>query len=415
MAQTGYFSNMFTKINNAVLKNEKIRNLKSIYYYIDGTILKFIKKPKKLPNGKLKVIIVYNLSLGDGAMFSCALKNIREIYPADKYEITIACQNGLNKIYEATNLFDKVLHFNFTKATVNLSERIKIFKELRKEYYDILLDPIGIEDCSTNLLISRAICSEEKIGIINHGRTVKCSEKIYKKVYTKLLEINAPEMHLIDHYFEFFNLLGNINKKPEFVNLPSEPLKEKINEEYFIVYPSASTEYKRWPIERFAEITKRIYKQTGIKLMVCGTKVDRQVNDELINLVKDEVKYIDYTEKTSILEYIDLIKHAKFIITNDTGIYHVAVISEVPVCITAGAYTYNRYLTYNFKGKEKYRRPYVATIKTECANCDNRCIKANELNKTWYCLDKITIEQAWEQISKMLKDLGLWKEIKYGK
>ncbi len=184
MAQTGYFSNMFTKINNAVLKNEKIRNLKSIYYYIDGTILKFIKKPKKLPNGKLKVIIVYNLSLGDGAMFSCALKNIREIYPADKYEITIACQNGLNKIYEATNLFDKVLHFNFTKATVNLSERIKIFKELRKEYYDILLDPIGIEDCSTNLLISRAICSEEKIGIINHGRTVKCSEKnLQKSIY----------------------------------------------------------------------------------------------------------------------------------------------------------------------------------------------------------------------------------------
>ena len=33
-------------------------------------------------------------------------------------------------------------------------------------------------------------------------------------------------------------------------------------------------------------------------------------------------------------------------------IYHVSVVSEVPVCITAGAYTYDRYLTYNFKGKE---------------------------------------------------------------
>lgn len=407
MAKTGYFSNVFTKINNAVLKNKKIRNLKSMYYYVDGCILKFIKKPPKISNDKKKVIIVYNLSLGDGAMFSCALKNIREIYPVDKYEITIACQNGLNKIYEATKLFDKVLHFNFTKATVDFIERIKIFKELRKEYYDILLDPIGIEDCSTNILMSRAVCSKEKIGIINYGREVKCSPQIYRKVYSKLLETNDSKMHLIDHYFEFFNQLGNRNKEAKFADLPSEELKEKVNEEYFIVYPSASTEYKRWPIERFAEITKRIYKQTGIKLMVCGTKVDRQVNNELIELIKDEVEYIDYTEKTSILEYIELIKHAKFVITNDTGIYHVAVVSEVPVCIVAGAYTYDRYLTYNFKGKEKYKRPYVVAINTKCANCDNRCIKSNEVEKTWPCLDEITVETAWKQIRELLKKIGL--------
>ena len=46
MAKTGYFSGTFTKINNLVLRNEKIRNLKSMYYYIDGIGLKFIKKPK---------------------------------------------------------------------------------------------------------------------------------------------------------------------------------------------------------------------------------------------------------------------------------------------------------------------------------------------------------------------------------
>ena len=102
-------------------------------------------------------------------------------------------------------------------------------------------------------------------------------------------------------------MLGNLNIKPKFVNLPSEPLKEKIDEDYFIVYPSASTEYKRWPVERFAEITKRIYERTKIPLVVCGTNVDRQTNDELINLIKDDVKYIDMTGKTSILEYIDLI------------------------------------------------------------------------------------------------------------
>ena len=61
MAKKGYFSTLFTKVNNAVLKNEKLRNIKSIYYYIDGVRLKFIKKPKKQENKKKKVIIIYNL------------------------------------------------------------------------------------------------------------------------------------------------------------------------------------------------------------------------------------------------------------------------------------------------------------------------------------------------------------------
>ena len=135
MAKTGYFSGTFTKINNLVLRNEKIRNLKSMYYYIDGIGLKFVKKPKQEQNSKIKVIIVYNLSLGDGAMFNCALKNIRKIYPEDKYELTIICQKGLNKIYEATNLFDYVLAYNFTKSTVDLKERMNLFKKLRKKQY----------------------------------------------------------------------------------------------------------------------------------------------------------------------------------------------------------------------------------------------------------------------------------------
>ncbi len=402
MKKKGYFSNLFTKVNNAVLKNKFLRDLKSIYYYIDGIILCFIRKSKNNVNNKKKVIIVYNLSLGDGAMFNCALKNIREIYPIDKYEITIATQKGLSKIYEATDFFDNVIKFNFTKATVNIIERIRIFKKLREEEYDILIDPIGIEECSTNILMSRAVLADKKIGIINWSREPVCPKKIYNKIYNEIIEIDVPQMHLLDHYFEFFNKLGNLNKETEFATLPSEKLKEEIPEKYFIVYPSASTEYKRWSIEKFAEITKRIYNELKIPVMICGTNVDRNVNNELIKFIKNDVKYIDFTGKTSILQYIELIKKARFVITNDTGIYHVAVVSEVPVAIIAGAYTYDRYLSYNFKGKEKYKRPYIICNKMECANCENRCINKEKISKAWPCLENINLEQAWNVIKEMI-------------
>ena len=54
MSKTGYFSNTFTIINNAILKNEKLRKIKSIYYYIDSILLKLVKKPKMMTNAKKK-------------------------------------------------------------------------------------------------------------------------------------------------------------------------------------------------------------------------------------------------------------------------------------------------------------------------------------------------------------------------
>lgn len=38
-------------------------------------------------------------------------------------------------------------------------------------------------------------------------------------------------------------------------------IQQQLPEKYFIVFPSASLPVKQWPIERFAEITRRIYKK----------------------------------------------------------------------------------------------------------------------------------------------------------
>lgn len=404
MSKTGYFSNTFTIINNAILKNKNLRKIKALYYYIDSLLLTFIKKPKKEENKKKKVIIAFNLSLGDGAIFMTALKNLREIYPEEQYEITLACQKGLDKMYEKSNIFDKVIALNFTGSTVNLKNRIYTFKELRKQYYDIALDPIGIEECTTNILMNRAICSNEKIGIINKDRKIYCPQKIYNKVYNKILEVSGENISCIEHYNRFLNGLSNKKFPIEFMNLPSEKVKEKLPDEYFIIYPSASTEYKRWPVERYVEIAKKMYEVLNIPLILCGTGVDKEINNQFKNLLGDSVPFIDMLDKTSILEYIDLIKNAKYVIANDTGIYHIATISQVPTAVLSGGYTFDRYMAYDFEEKEKFKRPYIIVENMKCFNCENRCIYKDEIDKTWPCLEKITVEKAWETIEKMIKE-----------
>lgn len=403
MSKTGYFSNTFTIINNAILKNEKLRKIKSIYYYIDSILLKLVKKPKMTTNAKKKIAISYNMSLGDGAIFMCALKNLRKIYPEDEYEITLFCQKGLNKMYEKIGIFDEIIPLNFTGSTVNLKERINTFKALRKDYYDIALDPIGIEECTMNVLMNRAICAKEKIGIINNAKKLYCPKNIKDKVYTKIININKKNISYIEQYFEFFNQVTDKKFPIEFRELPEEQIKENLPEKYFIINPSASTEYKKWPLERFVEIAKRMYKVLNIPLVLCGTGVDQKTNNEFKEKMGNNIEIIDMTNKTNILQYIGLIKKAHCIITNDTGTYHVATISQVPTLILAGGYTYDKYIAYDFKGNEKFRKPYIVTEKMECFNCENRCTYKDKIENVWPCLEKITIEAAWKKAQEMIR------------
>ena len=175
-----YLSNTFVTFNNALLKNTNIRWVKAIFYYIDAILLLFVKRPIKVKNQKKKIVICYNLALGDGAILVPSLKNIREIYPKQDYEITFFCQKGLQKIYEKLDLFDKVIALNFTDSTINLKNRMATLKQLRSDYYDIALDPVGVEECTMNVLMNRAICADKKVAIMNMAKKIYCPKTIKK-------------------------------------------------------------------------------------------------------------------------------------------------------------------------------------------------------------------------------------------
>lgn len=390
-----YNNNTFIKFYSFLLKNLNMKKIKSIMYYFDRIICLFIKKPKYIVDKKKKILIIFNLALGDGVVFLNAISNIDSIYPKNDYSITIACQKGLNKIYEEVSSFDRVIPLNFTKATVNIKERIKCIKILNDTYYDIVLDPVGANECFTNVLMTRNVMGKEKIGCLMSNDSKICPKHILKRTYSNIKEIRSKS--LIEQYYEFFYNKYSV----KLCNLPKKKFSLKLPKKYFIVFPSASMELKKWPIEYYAEIIKRIYKKVNIPVVFCGTDSDRESFMELSSLIGD-IPYIDIISKTSMLEFIDVIDKAKFVITNDTGTYHIAYICQVPVAIVTGGYTYDRYVTYDYDGCEKYRRPYVIVHKMNCFNCGNNCSRIKKGDKLWPCLNNITVDYAWKIIDEMI-------------
>ena len=402
--QNNYISSFSLKLYNICQRHPFFRKIKIILYFIDGFLLLFIKKPKKNSNKKKKVFIMYNYAFGDGIIFLCVFKHIRKIYNREKYELTIICQKGLQSIYENVDLFDSVIPFDLTKSTFSIFKRIGLFKLLRKQYYDIVIDPIGANECTTNVFISRALCADEKITMVDLSNDIiLCPKWLYNSIYTKVYINKKKDLSLISYYGEFIKNLGLKNFRVKLEHFDSQNLKIDLPEKYYIVFPSASTEMKRWPIKNYAEIVKKIYSKTGMTLLFCGTKSDLGSIEELKKEIGD-IPFVDIVGKTSLLDFISVIKKANFIVTNDTSTYHIAVTNEVPVTIITGGYTYNKYVLYDFKDANKFKKPYIVVNKMNCFNCDNKCSKLKKDDKLWPCLSTISVDDAWKVINKMIDE-----------
>jgi len=400
--------NPFNKIYNLIQKKNYLKKLKILLYYFDSIVLLFTKKTKYISSKKKKILIIYNLALGDGVIFNCSASDYRKVYPKKDYEITFICQNGVENLYKNNDLFDSVINIDFNKAAINPSYRIKTIKKLRKVYYDVVIDPVGIFDCTTNVLMTRASLAKEKIGFIDYNKKMFLNKKYIDKIYTKTYSIEKKKMlPLVEYYQVIINMLseGKINNDVGLKELKLAKPKIKLPKSYFVIFPSASIELKRWPIERYREIAKRIYEKTGLPLVVCGTSIDSESVNILIDDLKIEV--INLLGKTNLNDYFCIIKNAKFVVTNDTSAYHIAVVNQVPVVIVSGGYDFDRYISYEFRRKEEFKKPYIVAQKKKCFNCNEQCPYFNKNDKTWKCLDDITVEMVWNKICELIIDEGI--------
>lgn len=387
-----------------ILSKLKIINIfKYLMYILDRIICLFIKKPKKDINSKKQVLILANLGLGDAMNFLSVSEKYRKAYPKEDYEITIYVSNHLDELIKRETEFENVELVPFNQITTKLKERINLIKRIRQKYYDVVIDIMGATGCTPSVYLMASAVAEEKISIINRAYSI-CPDFFTKRIYTKLVKINDKKITNLEYYHYLANEILQIKDgEIKFHKIKPIELKLKLPEEYYIVFPSASLNIKKWEYEKFGQLIDKIYEKTKLPVVFCGTKTDEKDVEEVVKNIK-QAKYIKVLGKSSVVEFIEIIRRAKFVITNDTGAYHIALNLEVPVSIITGGYTYDGFVAYNFKGN-KYRKPYIITDKRECFNCNSNCKYLKEGQEKWPCLQSVTVDYAWNIVQKMIEDI----------
>ena len=135
---------------------------------------------------------------------------------------------------------------------------------------------------------------------------------------------------------------------------------------------------KRWPARHFADLARTLHGR-GYQVWLMGSKKDAEVTAEIGRLAGGAC--VDFAGRTSLDEAIDLMSFADRVVTNDSGLMHVAAALDRPTAAIFGSSSPE--FTPPLSAKAR-----VITLRLACSPCFQRTCPLGHTN----CL--VTLEPA---------------------
>lgn len=296
-----------------------------IYYCFDALVISCKQVSPR------SILIIRLDGLGDYILFRNYLRVLRESEKYKNYTVTFLGNEVFKDLAEELDkqYIDKFLWINIKKYSFNFFYRLKKLREISSTGYEILIHPTFSRDFFYSELIVKKIFAKEKIGSIGDLSNLRVwQKKISDRYYTNLLPARKEIMFEFFRNKEFFeNLLETkINIKKPLINLKNKVKPFNPSTKYAILFIGAGLKSKKWNVRNFAEVGKYLKQRYGYEIILCGSK--NEISDEKKFKTYFHENYINLVGKTSLMDLLDVINHGDLILSNDTGIVHLAVAME---------------------------------------------------------------------------------------
>lgn len=276
----------------------------------------------KLSKTPEKILVIKPSSLGDIVHSLPFLNVLRDRFPRSEIHWIIA--KGLEGLLEGHPMINRLLIINknewkkIKNVKDTISELRSLFKSLKKEKFDIVADLQGLLRSG---VLTAATGASVRVGF----KEAREGSSIF---YTHRVE-GGKDIHAVDRYLKIAKFLGcDIGDVcfPLPLSFGSSRLARYLpDKEYAVLVPGARWKTKKWPPEKFGELASRL----PMKFLIVGGKSDTDISNRVVNSSKGNA--ISIAGKTNIKELIEIMRKAKFVVSNDSGPMHIAAALGVPV------------------------------------------------------------------------------------
>ncbi|MFQ5329559.1 MAG: glycosyltransferase family 9 protein [Thermodesulfobacteriota bacterium] len=293
----------------------------------------------------MEVIIVNLTRMGDILQSTPLMEGIKNRYP--RCRITCLINSGFAEICGAIPLIDNLVTFDvgkyhreLTNHTISLVEGYrrldKLIAGINAVEYDLL---INLTPSREGAIISSLIKARELRGLTIDGEGHRLVKDRWMRYFmSSVFNRHTNPFNLVDMYSK----VGRGGGRAQRLHLeaPASAVErgdallrdsgvDLGNDTLIGFQPGASRDHKRWSVAGFSELGRRLYGERGAKVVLIGSKGECAIGAEIGDNIGEGC--IDMTGKTTPLEAAAIVKRCRVMVTNDSGVMHIATAIATPV------------------------------------------------------------------------------------
>ncbi len=255
---------------------------------------------------KIKFLIIRFSSIGDIVLTTPVIRNIKnQVEGAEVHFLTKEKFKGLVDHNPYVDKIHCLNEGNFNQLSSNLKD----------EQFDYIID------LHNNL---RTYRFKRKLDRV-HFTFDKLN---WQKFILVNLKINRmPDIHIVDRYLKTVDLFDvkNDNKGldyfiPEKDEVDTKKLPKEFHRGYIAFVIGATYFTKRYPVEKVIEICNKIDKP----IILIGGPTDKEFAEQVMSQVDKQGSILNSCGDYNLNQSASLVKQANVVLTNDTGLMHIA-------------------------------------------------------------------------------------------
>ncbi len=342
-----------------------------------------------------KIVVRTPNHLGDAIMAIPMINEVREAHPGST--VTLLVPDYLAELYEQNPAIDALLRIS-AKHVHGLISVVKIRELLEAERFDLgyILPPSFGAAAGFKLGGVKV-----RIGYVADGRRL---------LLTRPLPLPTPLncQHRAVTYFELLRrstgqelefsqprLLLNEAEIQKGIDLMSG-LGIAVEQAYAAIAIQAVAESRRWGVERYTTLVRRLIESTEYAIVLIGGASDHRPGEEMVEAIGSP-RVVSIAGKTTLMESAAVLSRASFFVGNDSGPAHLAAAVEVPMVVLSGA----------DDPKETSplapRKRLIYHTELDCIGCvKNKCPLSQD--KFMKCMTSISVGDVLNEINLVLAE-----------
>lgn len=336
-----------------------------------------------------KILVISPNWVGDAIMAQPLLSVLKESYPNSL--IDVLAPKWVSPVWQAMREVNEVIATNLKHGQLQLGERWKIAKQLKETHYDeayVLPNSLKFALIPWFAGIVRRVgyLGEKRYGLLNViHRDEKDHPRAMVPFYAALANEPKADVPLVENL-----------PRPHMYVLPEalDALKRKlaINWSKRIVAFAPGAEFgvaKRWPTNHFIDLAKMIVKDySDVLIVLMGSANDQTA---CLPIAKEVPEIVNLAGQTTLSEAITLLSQVDLLVTNDSGLMHVASAFDKPVVAIYGSTDYTHTPPTSPLAE-------IVSLDLPCAPCQKRQCPLGHHN----CMQQLNASLVFKAVQKHL-------------